>query len=455
MERGDGDLTRTVTRGTALVTANTVFQKISGVATALLVTNALSVYAYGILRLVQTGIGTASLAFFPGLSTVMVAEAARARGSGDFGTVRALLSAYARFLSAVGVALFVLAVAAAFIVGPRWGQEGVVVILLSAGFLLLGAFSFLIPVILQSFLEFHALVRVRIVEQVGTLAAVAFVVYLGWRTVPAVLGAYLVAGLLGQVAAIPSLRRIIGSLRGQVPGVPFSFRTLIRERGIWSVFVDHTKTITDNARIWIITGALGVEAVALFALAEALFAHTVSLFPLAQVLLPAVSGEVHDSSRMRRVFIRSLKYHAATFALLALAGWTVFPPILTSLFPKYHAAIGLYQVMLIGLIFAFPAPTLNTYLVAYGRQKLLFSLMLARAAFVFIAIFAAIRVFGPLGMAVEYILSWLFFTYSRAFALLRAAPHLRFGACEFFTFDDFDRAAFSTLWKKINVLRRS
>lgn len=448
-------LTRTVVEGTALITANTFFQKVAGVLTALLVTNALSVYAYGILRLVQTGIGTASLAFLPGLNPVVIAEAARARGENDFGRARTLFRAYARFLLVVSALLVAAAIPAAFIVGPRWGREGVQSILLSAGFLLLGAFSFLIPTILQAFLEFRALVRVRFVEQVGTLVAVAAVVALGWRTVPAVLGAYLVAGFVGQLFALPALSRALRIMR-TAPHTTFSFRSLIFRQGIWSVLVDHLKTITGNVRLWIITAILGVEAVALFSLADALFAHTVSLFPLGQTLLPVVSGETRDPGRMRRIFIRSIKYHAAVFTVLMLLGWSLFPYILEFLFPKYIPAINLYKILLIGLLFASPAPTLNVFLIAYREQRAIFFMSLARTLVSWVGIIYFTKYFGIIGMAFEDTLTWIFFTYGRLIMLLRSAPHLRFHFRELFVLDDYDRGMLhwlrgrvSTLWIKI------
>lgn len=439
MITGEGRaLNKTVTEGTALMTANTVLQKFLGAATMLLVANGLSVAGFGVLRLVQSGIGAAGSFYFSNVGNIIIAEAGRLRGNREWGALRSLLGQYVRVIVGIGFVLGAGGVAAAVLVGAKKGGDWFSILLFAALLLFLSGAAMAATTVFQVFLRFRSVVTFRIIEQVSYLAGMAALFITHSVSVSGVLAVHATALALALIASVPALRSAVSPLSGAARA-PSSLFGIIKSQGTYAVLIEYTKNFTDNGRLWIIGAVLGVEAVGLYSLADSLLGHTVSLFPLSQVLLPVVSGETRDPERMRRVFVRSVKYHFIGFAALSLLGLFAFPPLLVLLFPKYAPAVSLYRWMIAVLVIVAPAPTLTVYLTVLRKQRILWQAFLLRAAVAIPLIFIFARTMGLAGVLLEFAITWIFFTAVRLIGLLRAAPFLRARLRTYFSVDDYDR----------------
>lgn len=431
-------LTKTVAEGTALFTANTLAQKFIGVASALVLANGLTVYAYGLLKLAQSAVSIGSTFFFSGTNSVVIAEVSRELGAGERGRAMAMLRDYALAETAIGAVVAGVFLAASPVAGIFLGPGWTAILVSSAPLVFLGAVRMIAAVVFQVETDFRSFTLLKFAESLFALASVAVTVFLLGGTVQAIMGGYAVAQALALAVVARPLARGVASFRG-APRSRSRLLSVIRAHGIWAIMIDYAKNLSDNARLWIIAAVAGVEGLAVYSLADSLIGHTTSLFPLSQTLLPVVSKEVRDVSRMRRVFVRSVKYHLIAYLALMAAGFTLFPWILHFLFPKYDRSLPVYQVMLLSLpILAFSV-VLGVYMTTYRQQKKLFYLTVARDAISLGLVTPLAWAFGAVGAAAEYAVTSAAFMLMRLSVLWRVEPELRFSPRDLVSVDDFDR----------------
>jgi O-antigen/teichoic acid export membrane protein len=441
-------LTKTVAEGTVLYTVNNILQKGVGFVSALLLANFLSVYAFGLLKLVQSVLSMAMALFFPGINSVIIAEASRARGSGELGRFRSLLSIYTRAELGIGALLTVIFLLAVPIVGRFMGAGWSSILLAASPLIFLGALRMVMSVFFQAHLMFKEFAVLKMIESILNLIAAAAAIFLLRGSIQSLMLCYSAAQAGSLALFLPHFVKINRGLRQVAPDA-VALAPLIKEQGIWSIMNDYLSSLANNGRLWAMAAFLNVEAVALYSLADALINHTVSLFPLRETMLPVLAGEVENRDRVRRVYLRVIKYHLAAFSALILAGLFLFPPILHFFFSKYDRAIPLYQLMLLILIAASFASAQNALLAALRRQKQLFFATCVKAAIVVPLLALFTRLLGVIGTAIETIVSAVIFTILRGRILHRAAPYLKFRLVELFRFDEFDREIFIGAWRRL------
>ncbi len=444
-------LTKTVAEGTLLFSVTNVVQKGTGVLSALLLANGLAVYAFGLLKLAQSTVSFANAFFFSGINSVVIAETARATGTGDRDLARRLLWQYAKTELALGAATTAVYALTAPLLARLWAPGWFTIILFGAPLIFLGCLRMITAVLLQINLRFRLLAILKIFESVFALASLGISIFFLNASVQAVIAGYVVAQALALAAIAPPVIKIVAEFWG-APG-EYLLLGLVKRQGIWAIAGDYLKTFSDNARLWLLAALAGVEAVAVYSLADALIGHTTSLFPLSQTLLPVVSREVGDHDRMRRVFVRIVKYHLAVFLALGVLGFTVFPFFLHLLFPKYDRSIPLYLIMLLSMPVFAVSIALNVYLTSYRMQRPLFKLVAARAGYSLALLAALGALFGALGAALESVVTSAIFMATRLSALWKQEPALRFSIREIFRFDDFDRELIRTALTRFRRLR--
>lgn len=449
-------LTRVIAEGTALFLGNTIIVKVGSFISVLLLARWLSVYSYGILRLAQSAISSAGAFFFTGATSVIIAEGSRYRGEGAWGKLRSLLTRYALVECAIGALL-----AVGFLLAARLAPESVPafwrrIFVSAAPLVFLGALRMVATVVIQIYLRLRWITVLRTIESVGNCIVVVVVVFvLRTQEISTIFFAY---GIV-QCVAVGSLLPIVYTLVKPLFAVPAAhadvFAILFRQ-SIWALLGDYTKNLTENARLWIIAAVIGVEATALYSLADSLFGHTVSLFPLSQVLLPVVSGQTQDPERMRRIFVRSVKFSLFSNVILFVCGLLFVPPLVHLAFPKYIPALSIYTVMLFGLACTAFGPTLNVYLTIYREQRTLWLVSLVRSAAVIGGIWVFTQLFGLIGTGIEFLISLAVFTGLRYAALRARLPYIRVHLKEFLHLDAFDREILAALYTRLQMaLRRA
>jgi O-antigen/teichoic acid export membrane protein len=407
-------------------------------ASALLLANGLTVYAFGLLKIVQSAVSFASAFFLSGINNVVIAEASRATGEGRKASKASLLKAYCLLEFAIGVVLtlvlLVVAAAVASFRGAGWG----LLFVSASPLVILGAVRMVAATLLQTEADFRGLTILRLSESILNLSvAAAAIVWAHGQVEILLLGYSLAQALAIAFVAGRFLPLVLASVRSR--GDWSELILLVRGQGIWAIMNDYVKNFGDNAKLWILGGLAGLEAVEIFSLADALIGHTVSLFPLAQTLLPVVSRETVDESRMRRVFVRIIKYHLVVYLPLILVGLFVFPPFLHVFFPKYDSSIWLYRVMLLSLVPSAFGVALNIYLTAYRQQRSLFVLSVSRLVITLATVASLAPALGAFGAAIEYVVGAVYFAAVRMIILLKKMPFLSFRASELASVDDYDR----------------
>lgn len=217
------------------------------------------------------------------------------------------------------------------------------------------------------------------------------------------------------------------------------FLSVLWSLGKWNIARQQVGQLTSNARIFFIQYFIGREGVALFSLAQKLYTHIASLFPMAGFLIPLISSELQDRARLLHLLERGFKYSVPIFFLMAIAAAIFAPLFLQHFFPAYMPSLPLFFVLLFALPFVGIADILSSFLLSQEEQKAFFFLALAKAAATVIMLPLFLLSFGLFGAALELTFSSIAFVYLRYWLLTRLYPDLKVRAKNVFSFDWYDR----------------
>lgn len=296
-------------------------------------------------------------------------------------------------------------------------------------------------------LKFFALNLFDVIEEVIRATGVLLVLFVFHSGIPGLLWTIVLSILFTPFFFLFVVKK--SYLNPAFPLKLQDFFRLIFGQGKWVILQKFVRQGEKNLRPFFIQYFIGREAVALFSVAEKLFMHLVTLIPMQSVLVPAVSSEVHDEDRSRRVFERGVKYSVPFYALIALVSFFAVPWLLVFLFPQYLSALPLFNIFLLYIPFVGVSYLLTSFFFSQHEQRAAFFIVLARFG-VFLALAPLfLRLFGLTGIAAEYIISLYFNDILRYFSLVRHHPFLRVRMSVLFRVDDYDRALWSRIKKRV------
>jgi O-antigen/teichoic acid export membrane protein len=209
--------------------------------------------------------------------------------------------------------------------------------------------------------------------------------------------------------------------------------------GKWNILQSYIEQIRKNSVVFFIQYFIGREGVALFALANKLFSHIASLFPVKGFLIPLISSELHNRGRLQSVLERGVKYSVFLFGLIAIFSAIVMPFFLSAFFPKYLPSMPLFYIMLLLLPFMGAYDILLSFLVSNQEQKTLFLLSLFRIFIMAIALPVLLLTLGIIGSAIEYTFFAFIMFYLRYTTLTHLHPELKIRFSQLIIFDNYDR----------------
>lgn len=213
---------------------------------------------------------------------------------------------------------------------------------------------------------------------------------------------------------------------------------VVKTQAIWSVARQYVGTLIPNARTWFVRLFTGNEGVAIFSVATTLLSFYKSTFSF-RVLGILLPKEAAVEFRLRRIFIKGGKYLAWFYTVLFLGSLVATPMIVKLLFPKYVSALPIFAVMAISMMFFGLQTIAGKILYTWKRQRDLFLGELVKGLATLILLPVALRGFGLMGTAIEFLLTQALVVVVYAVFIIRQNPKLHWSLTEFFTLDSYDR----------------
>jgi len=434
-----------VARGIAISAAGNMSLRFLDAGIAVLLLRLLTIFEFGLYQLALAAYNFSTGFFLSGLENVVVNDVSQNLATNE-AKAKSMFSFYVYFLTLTGIILW-----AIFFFGSdllrSWFPVG-------SGYLAMVSFIFLLAPLETMFkLKFQILLDFGWATAFRVLRDISRLVVMGgffWFSSFGVSGA--LWSLVGAVA-IPVLIALIGYRRqGLLKILNFAeiketANDLFLHHGKWALLDDFASNSGSNIRPFLIRWLVGTEAVALFAVAQKLYAYTLTLFPIRDILTPVLPRFSEDLKRLKSHINRATKY--ATFAFLALAVVSAIaaPIIVYVLFPKYIPSLPLFYILLIGMPwFGFRAVVQPAFY-AMKQQRILFMLTILRIIIVTLIGIGLMKLFGVYGAAMETLLVGVLLNPPFAKALKIILPGWEFGWKDLVSFTDYDKKLLQVIWQ--------
>ncbi|MBU1036494.1 oligosaccharide flippase family protein [Patescibacteria group bacterium] len=237
------------------------------------------------------------------------------------------------------------------------------------------------------------------------------------------------------------------------------FKT-IRTYGKWAIAKSYFVNFAKNIRLWLIKIFISTEAVAIFSVAESLYANVKKIIPMQALatIIPRQLGQ-YDLSKFTDIYKRSAKYFLFLFTGVGLVSYFIAPIAVKIFFPKYIVSLPFFQLyLLLLLINVFALTKLTIY--TMRRMKFLFLEPFIRMISVVVLGTILISNFKIWGAVIEAMLTNAIFVIIMYFYLIKQLPQLKLSLKDIFYFDIQDKMIIKMLYsnfktyfrKKLNLL---
>lgn len=430
--------TKTFLRGEALTSFWNIANKGVGLVNSFLILNFLSIFQFGLYQLIIS-FGVIIVSFLSGLFDSVVAnDVSRFIADKKKEFAKKLLIEYAWIKVALGIAGTVIIFWTSNPIARIYDKDIGSLIRVIAFMAILEAISSLQVIFFQATVSFSNVPAGTVGESGKFLVLAGFWL---WSSVGIreVLIAYIIAQLIAVLYSgfhfVKEFRREFGEVQPVKHSV---FWGLVKEFGVILIVKYYLSQISKNIQPWLIKFVINTEAVAIFQLAFTIMSMAFSVFPVRTfgMLIPR---EVGDSGRSAHVFYRSIKYAIMLGLVYVVLGLIFVPAVVNALLPKYNVAIPLFFVMLATMIIYPPYKVIRTFVIALREQAILVKRTTVMFIMTPVFLFLLLSVFGVMGAAIEFVLSYIVTTGIFYYYLVKKHSHLVLQPRALFSFDAYDR----------------
>lgn len=420
---------------------------------SLLVIYFLSVYDFGIYKLVLAFVGFAQIFLFSGFDGVIFNDIARTRGANDFKTADRIFLEYLFLKIFLSLLLFFI-----FFIGADFYYPSASNLIKSASiFIVLYALGDITEVFFKSTADFASLFKFPPLQEF--LKSIFLIV--GAMTFTLTVTAVIWIGVFAYIIAVlPFLARIIKSLYKQNT---FSLKELLRFSELFAILKNHGKwgaatnifsNLVTNIRPWLINFFVGTEGVGIYSVALGFVNNLASFMGLQKILSILAPREWLNQKRMEAIYYRGTKYATIAGLFIAILGGITVTIIIQVFYPKYLVSLPLFYIMVLSLILLGASDSANGILTIAREQKFLFGQAVLKSVLTITLNAVLLPLTGLYGAAFEYPLTILFLTALKYRKVKQINKELSLNFRKILTWDRYDTSAFNQLKSYIiNILK--
>lgn len=444
-------LSKKILKGTATFSAGTLILSFINFATAILVIRWLGVEDYGQLVLALSIYAIASTFLDPGIGGLIVSEVAKGRGEQQPSKVKLLLVRYGQMELGLGVLLFLVMFFASSLLDVFVPKEVVLII---------GAYLFFTGIkniFITSFYG-HTLYRyqvlLEIIQSIGRLILV--ILLIGWLKM-GLLGAmitYPLSLMLAIVFISPFWLKSVSYLKKVETQRGPIFSALLKDQGKFAALLGPAKQIQNQVPVWILKGLLGLEAVAIYGVAQKAFSFLFSFYKSIEITIFPLASEMVSSqwSKVKEMLGRSMKYCFWTSLLVVPVIWAVAPFLFELAFSeKYIISVPVFRLFLPFLfIYSFTLLIQRPLFFALAALKYHFYCYLSSIGLYSFILWLLISQTGVSGAAWALVINEVVIGYLRFYFIRKIKPDLKINVRGLFHFDAFDKEVFKNGWRVVS-----
>ncbi|MEK7610592.1 MAG: hypothetical protein AAB468_02475 [Patescibacteria group bacterium] len=442
------DLFGSVSRGAISFSLNNFAVKFLVAINTLILLLNLSVYQYGVYKLVFSIYLVARGILLPGLDSLVLNEYIAKRQRGDFSWGNRLFYDFICLRFTLSLMAFTVFFVGSQMIAERY-SPGVGIFLRPISFLLLlYPLSSLVEIVLRSTLNFWMSSFISILHELVKLLLIVGIVLSSRKldisttilitvVATAISNALLIFYIVARYRSILIEAWISRHLGG---GVMWN---LLRSYGKWAVIKGYVASLPDSVRLWLIKVVISTEAVAIFSLANSLVGSVRKLIPTQMLssLVPRFMG----LRVLGYIYFRLTKYYIWLSTLMLIASFVLLPPLVVVMFPHYAGSLAYFKLLVFSLLLGGMA--LNKQIVYSARRhKFLFLLPFVELIIlVGLGPWMASR-WGLYGVSANFLISETAVFLIVWYFLWKIMPSLSdFSVYDFFEIDDQDKRNISRL----------
>ena len=164
--------------------------------------------------------------------------------------------------------------------------------------------------------------------------------------------------------------------------------------------------------------------------------------------------EIEDKKRVRFLFIRMVKYSVWLSFLCAALSFLLLPFLVNIFLPKYNPAVPLLKIMTF-IVFSYGVYKIfRITLVVFKEQKTLALKSFDNSVLAPFMLFFLLPLFGVVGAAIEWVITYAVTTVLFYFYLVKAHPYLSLQLKDLLIFDKYDRTFFKKIFQRLLLVFR-
>lgn len=412
-------------------------QTFVGFASSFITLTALSLHEFGLYQLVLAALALTNIFSVDFFDDVVQNDISRALADNQKGTAKRLFQEFA-FLK---IGLCLLLASALFLgadlVAKMYDTSIGSYIRIASFLVVIRAVRSVGQIFLASIVSLRAQ-GAGVIEEISKLSLISAFFFFSALSVEKVLAATIVgASVTLAYVFIPFLREYRAVLGGHKAVYGFLFKGVVKSYGMWILLRSAIKKVYTPIKPWLIVTFLNAEAVALYTFAANMVTMVKEYFPTASSSL--LAWEVQNTSRLKYIFNRGIKYSILYGLLLAGASFLFVPLVVSVLFPKYLPAIPLFLIFVISIPFHGIQTLEAALLTAFREQKMLTARLFMEVVIGSVSFIVLVPFVGILAAAISSVVAIIWRTWFLYIQLIRKYPELRPDVKIIFRFDGEDR----------------
>jgi|GEM_PF-2685122 len=207
-------------------------------------------------------------------------------------------------------------------------------------------------------------------------------------------------------------------------GLPRNIFKILFSHGKWSIFSNMFSSFTSNIINYIIKIFISTEAVAIYNVANSIVSNLYQLLPINKILTIFLPYKIDINNLKKEYFFQGVKYLSYLYIFLMVIGYVGGGILFKFIFVKYSASLPILYTMLLIFPFFGLLDFIGAYLYVLKHQKDLFWASFVKNLIIIILSPLFIFLFGVYGTGITYVIYNLIWICSLYLIVINRYPEL-------------------------------
>lgn len=447
--------TRKIAEGTLIFFTRKIWISLFGGISAIIIIRELGIYHYGILTLALSIVGILTPFLDFDLGTIISVDMANEIGKNNLSKVKRYIRDYAKLEIILGVVFCLILISLLGYINQKYGSEIATVVKIIIALLFIQAIKNVLATVFYGFSHFRYFTLIDAIEALVKFILVILLYFFGHFDLIKVSLIILISSIIPLFITVPLLFKFLKPLKGVPTDSEPLLKKTIFQHGKFHIINQPIKSALESFRLWIIKFFVGVEGVAIFQVANKIFAYLNIFFGSFEgVLMPVLSQEISKNINLAREMVKkSIKYLTYLGIITMIGSFIFINPILHLFFEnKYDASLPvLYWLFMIFPLAGFGVIIRPLFYGFKGQKYLLNSYIISTLLISYPLGILLTYYFGVIGFAIpigSYLAAFIRYYYIR-----KLDRQFYIKLKDFFRFDSYDKLLMDKVLRKLKLIK--